>query len=540
MPINEVQTTNRQHAVPQNIMDVEFKIIGDMTMRQFTYLLIFSALGYASFVIFDSALKWLLVAGFALSGIAFAFIPFQERGLDEWVVNFLRAMYMENQKVWRKEPEELKAFSIDNLDVVKHELITLTPTSSRRKLEEYLENQELDGPVDPLDIHEYEFIDKVREVYASAPAVDIPANTREQVAATTQQNKEEYQKTQQESIAELQHRNAQDGSEKTQNQRAEMEAHTTPERRQSEHDGQQPAQPNATQTQSTQETQPQIRKKLLTQTRPVKKSSARYRREFITPDRHTGRKFTNLLPKQGEIVLPIRGEKILQSTQEQKIQEDIDEKAKQLKQLLEQIKSDEQYAHKVTQNVEVQKEIHNTVEEAKKMVEQKETPQTQTQTQNQTPPTMPQSQAVNNQTAATEQPQRNENEIIKPKAVVSTENTPPTLPTQPESPQATATAEDKKADINPISSKPNVISGIVKDSGGDPLTGLVLIIKNDKNEPVRALKTNQLGQFAITTPLSNGAYTIETDKSKKTNLTFDIISFEATGAIIPPVEIKGT
>lgn len=519
MPINEVQTTNRQHAVPQNIMDVEFKIIGDMTMRQFTYLLIFSGLAYASFVLFDNVFKWFLVIGFALAGVAFAFIPFQERGLDEWVVNFLRAMYMENQKVWRKEPEELKAFTIDNLDVVKHELITLTPTSSRRKLEEYLENQELEGPVDPLDIHEYEFIDKVREVYASAPALEnTQENSVPQQTQAMQQTTGESTKERQKSIADYQRDTAQKTST-SENPQKEAKSNAPENKEQG-----QPKIPNQNQK-NPQEEQPQIRKKLLTQTKPVKKSSStRYRRDFITPDRHTGRKFTNLLPKQGEIILPIRGEKILRSTQEQKIQEDIDEKAKQLKQLLEQIKTDEQYAHKVTQNVEVQKEIHNTVQEAQKMVEHQDSTEAQKVEQTTKTPSVDNSQ----------------NEIIKPQAVISTENRPQTLPTQPEVPKATATATDKQADINPISSKPNVISGIVKDSGGEPLTGLVLIIKNDKNEPVRALKTNQLGQFAITTPLSNGSYTIETDKSKKTNLTFDIISFEATGAIIPPVEIKGS
>ncbi|KKU57584.1 MAG: hypothetical protein UX79_C0008G0018, partial [candidate division WWE3 bacterium GW2011_GWB1_47_11] len=35
MPIKDELKINKQHAVPQNIMDVEFRIIGDLTMRQF-------------------------------------------------------------------------------------------------------------------------------------------------------------------------------------------------------------------------------------------------------------------------------------------------------------------------------------------------------------------------------------------------------------------------------------------------------------------------------------------------------------------------
>ena len=46
----------------------------------------------------------------------------------------------------------------------------------------------------------------------------------------------------------------------------------------------------------------------------------------LTPDRHSGRKFTNLLPNEGEIILPIRGERVLQSSFEIEVEEDVAEK----------------------------------------------------------------------------------------------------------------------------------------------------------------------------------------------------------------------
>ena len=61
----------------------------------------------------------------------------------------------------------------------------------------------------------------------------------------------------------------------------------------------------------------------------------------MTPDMHTGRVFTNLLPKQGEIILPIRGERVIDTSEEKEIQEDINEKAEELKSLLNKIKQDE-------------------------------------------------------------------------------------------------------------------------------------------------------------------------------------------------------
>jgi len=56
---------------------------------------------------------------------------------------------------------------------------------------------------------------------------------------------------------------------------------------------------------------------------------------------------------------------------------------------------------------------------------------------------------------------------------------------------------------------------------------------------VRAVKTSALGKFGITTPLINGAYTVEVDKEKKSGLTFEISAFEAKGEPIPTIEVVG-
>ncbi|HQK41811.1 MAG TPA: PrgI family protein, partial [bacterium] len=150
MPSAQMPQSNVQHAVPQNIMDVEFKLIGELTMRQFSYLLVFGLLAYFSTNI-PGLFKWPAVLFFAILAIGLAFVPVQERGLDEWLVNFYRAITSPTQRVWKKEPQIPTAFLYDNLAVVQHELITLTPTSSRRKLEDYLKTTLEEGSEDPLD-----------------------------------------------------------------------------------------------------------------------------------------------------------------------------------------------------------------------------------------------------------------------------------------------------------------------------------------------------------------------------------------------------
>lgn len=84
---------------------------------------------------------------------------------------------------------------------------------------------------------------------------------------------------------------------------------------------------------------------------------------------------------------------------------------------------------------------------------------------------------------------------------------------------------------------PNLVTGIVTDPRGNPLSSILIEIKDKEGNPVRAFKTSTLGQFASATPLSNGSYTIELEDLKAQN-KFDTIELTVTGQIIMPLEIK--
>jgi hypothetical protein len=86
-----------------------------------------------------------------------------------------------------------------------------------------------------------------------------------------------------------------------------------------------------------------------------------------------------------------------------------------------------------------------------------------------------------------------------------------------------------------LTNAPNVINGIVKDAKGMLLSNVVLVVKSDTDEPVRALKTNKIGQFAISTPLPNGTYTMELESFGH---SFDLIQIEVKGDVLPPIEIR--
>jgi len=72
--------------------------------------------------------------------------------------------------------------------------------------------------------------------------------------------------------------------------------------------------------------------------------------DVITSDTHSGRKFVNLVPSSGEIILPIRGERVLKTSEDVLLEKDIEEKARQLEELLDKIRSEEGIAVEKTKH----------------------------------------------------------------------------------------------------------------------------------------------------------------------------------------------
>ena len=81
---------------------------------------------------------------------------------------------------------------------------------------------------------------------------------------------------------------------------------------------------------------------------------------------------------------------------------------------------------------------------------------------------------------------------------------------------------------------PNVINGIIKDNQSNYLEGVVAVIYDKEGLPVRALKTNKLGQFTGSTPLPNATYTLELEKD---NFSFDVLQIELIGGVLPPLQV---
>ncbi len=151
---------------------------------------------------------------------------------------------------------------------------------------------------------------------------------------------------------------------------------------------------------------------------------------------------------------------------------------------------------------------------------------------------------------ATRQKEELEREVLKINSKLEDHSTPPVIPAQPTSqpnppaPQATqeprvkqvAPNQTKAAGVLSMPEAPNLITGIVKDPRGNPLQNVLVEVKDEEDNPVRAFKTNGLGQFASATSVSNGKYFLSFEDPKEEN-KFDIVQIEATGHPIMPIEV---
>jgi len=109
-----------QHPIPQQISAYQFRLVGDMTIKQFFQVAggaIVALLIYSSNA--PSYIKWPLIIASFLTGIAFAFFPLQDRPLSTWIILFIKSIYSPTLYVWKKgvkrqyyfmpEPETLEA-----------------------------------------------------------------------------------------------------------------------------------------------------------------------------------------------------------------------------------------------------------------------------------------------------------------------------------------------------------------------------------------------------------------------------------------------
>lgn len=101
-------------------MDVEFKLFGELTIRQFGYVAGGALVAFVCYVSFADIplIRWPLVVFFGILGIMLAVFKVNDRPFEVWLANFIFALFTSQRRIWKKSaktPEILRSMSVNSV-----------------------------------------------------------------------------------------------------------------------------------------------------------------------------------------------------------------------------------------------------------------------------------------------------------------------------------------------------------------------------------------------------------------------------------------
>lgn len=432
-----------QHPVPQNVTTFQFRLIGDMTLKQFGYLIAGAILAFIAYKLpLPFVITWPLTGAFAFLGVGFAFIPIEERPMDVWVFSFFKSIYSPTQYIWshdtHSEQEPVRP-PVAPTPTQKNPIQTTTPAASSAAAQ-------------------------------TKTPVSQPATTQPVIAP---------QPNPQQPVASTQKAVLSGLFSQQSNQPKPNVVTVAPQPRQSLIDELlsffQPRPAHKTQTPPQSMNVP-----------PLPSVTGHRPEPTITQPPLVDTTTTNLMHEK-----MMRLEETLKSLEGRLASKAITE----------------------DRVIELQKQLTDVLNQKNKTED--ELVMLKRQLDGHTPPHI----------TPTPVPTTTQPETPKP-------------PTQVHGVVNVITTQEgaMKAGLPRLTNTPNVITGLVKDDAGNFLPGILVTVTNHEGIPVRALKTNKLGQFAASTPLSTGVYFVEIE-DPRSRFTFSRVQITLNGAVVPVLEI---
>ncbi|HCS79221.1 TPA: hypothetical protein DIV55_05800 [Patescibacteria group bacterium] len=409
-----------QHPVPQNISSFQFKLIGDITLKQFAYVAggVILAYIFTKFAFFPWIIRMPLAVITALLGFGLAFVPIEERPMDRWLAAFFKSVYLPTQYVWRKSnpvPEALR-------DLGATPSPTTTPNPAAVAPQVVPVNLPIIPPLPQPKVKPAPLISKPVE---ATKVVNVP---------------------------------------------------------------------------------PEVVPRFIPPT-PVKNKMPANWNLGAPPKFNTSKPVAPPTPPITSTRVPVQTTTTTESMQLTKL--------KTSYQVLEQ--------RLTTQMQAMQEELAKGNVTKERFLELQQTV----------------SQLLNEK-------ERMSNELVQLRKQLSVNPQaqgqvvrPTTYAQPPPSTQVKVIPANMavRVGIPQLTSYPNTMSGIIKDGDGNTLPNILVTVKDKDQVPVRALKTNKLGQFAASTPLANGTYIIEAEDPKKV-FSFQRVEVVLTGKALSPLEVS--
>lgn len=155
------------HPIPQDVTGFQFKLIGNMTVKQFAYLVTGVVLAWVVLQMpIYFIIKFPIAVIFAVFGTSLAYLPVQGRPFDIMVSHFIKALVSPTQFVYQKTGGHL--YFPNNSLAQKPKKQQNTPTHEDYRLKMYLKSLP-HGPTNKLDDKEASFLASLSKLTATSP-----------------------------------------------------------------------------------------------------------------------------------------------------------------------------------------------------------------------------------------------------------------------------------------------------------------------------------------------------------------------------------
>ena len=171
----EEPQVKKQHPVPQEVFSVQFKLVGDLTLRQFGFLIFFGVLAFIIFSInIFFPVKLVLSVISLLIGIGFAFVPIQDQPMDQWIGAFFRAIYTPTRRLWIKSAEPAEFLTVEIPKLAYAPEPGVAAEESKRRLKTFLATVK-EEKLSSLDLEEQQSLESIRTLAREVMAPTLPA-----------------------------------------------------------------------------------------------------------------------------------------------------------------------------------------------------------------------------------------------------------------------------------------------------------------------------------------------------------------------------
>jgi len=181
----------RQHPIPQNVLDVEFKLFTRFTLREFAFLAI--GVGSGGLFLYLTSKGFLpgiigvpLFLFLSAIGAFFALIPINDQPAHRFIINYFKAINRPTQRVWlNKKLKEQRAKPF--LTPVKEKSKIIGGIKVKTKEEEEVKEEDADIFIDEKSKN------KILETEIKEDTGPKPLNNEDNLLIITQENIGKYQ-----------------------------------------------------------------------------------------------------------------------------------------------------------------------------------------------------------------------------------------------------------------------------------------------------------------------------------------------------------